>query len=168
MPKRSRSFKLSKRIRKVRSCPQYPPDERILQGADVCGVVQVHRTGYVNLTVTEVRLRDGRSFRRGNGLEELLVCAAHSFAHRQGRRATSPKSWVMKDQGVQLGAHVTLRSKHKTFERRKVCMQVERLVVLRGRRRDSIVMKLHSDLFDDKFLHVTMAQLPSHRQRRLE
>lgn len=163
MPKHS--FKLSKRIGNVSSCPRRLPDERDLRDADVCGTVRVHHDGYVNLTVTEVRLTDGRRFRRGNGLEELLTCVARSFAHRRRQRAVSPASWQQTDRGVQLGAHVTLRSEHKTFERRKVCMQVEKLLAFKGRplsdgrRRKWLALQLRSDLFDDPFLHVTMAQL---------
>lgn len=159
MPKHSRSFKLS-------SCPRRLPNEHDLKDADVCGVVRVHQNGYVNLTVTEVRLRDGRRFRRGNGLEELLTCVARSFAHRRRQRAVSPTSWQKTNRGVQLGAHVTLRSEHKTLERRKVCMQVEKLLAfkgfpVKGRRREWLALQLRSDLFDDPFLHVTMAQLYS-------
>lgn len=159
MPKRSRQ--LSKRIRKVRSCSRRPPNEHDLRGADVCGVVRVHRNGYVNLTVTEMRLRDGRRFRRGDGLEELLLCTARSFAHRHGYRAVSPKSWQIMERGVQLGAHVTLRSKHKTSRRRKVCMRVEKIIAFQGHRHKWMALTLHSDLFDDPFLHVSMAQLHS-------
>ena len=159
MPRAGRSFRLSKRIREVRSCPRYPQKADELRGADACGVVRVLQDGYVNLTVTEVRLRDGRTFRRGNGLEEFLVCASRSFAHSQGHRATSPKSWKRTHRGVQLGAHVTLKSKHKTSERRKVCMKVEKLILFQGRRHKWVALKLKSNLFDDGFLHLSTGQI---------
>ena len=161
MPRTDRSFKLSKRIRKVRSCPRHSPKADELRGADVCGVVRVLENGYVNLTVTEVRLRDGRRLHRGRGLEEFLVCASRSFAHRRGLRAVSPKSWTRAHRGVQLGAHVTLSSKHKKAKGSKVCITAENLIFFQGRRHKWVALQFKSDLFDapEGLLHLSTGQI---------